>query len=376
MVKFNLEGASAAGRLGKISQWGSKSIEHATPSCMLYLRAGHVPHLTWQVETKWISHLQSPIYQLTLPSLVESKEVIAKFKRGIAAFCAIPNGPLHLATFDPMDELKTGYNEAKTIAIWASGGKVKLGVYEQHEIVKSFGVDSFETLIDYDVPRDVTNKRMSKAMDRTKILNEQTFEYEENLATPVFISLGGGFSAFQRRKCAVDNGMRKEDDEMVAGYSLELHDFWDGGCWDVEELKKLLSETFEPLPKQRLRYVCGPFSPKQVWHLVQLGVDLFDTSYAVKMAEKAKAIRLNDSYATNGDFELMDFTLDQYKDDFTTPYKECQCYTCKNYTRGYLHHLNNTKELLCSILLVIHNVHEYERSFAMLRERISKECST
>lgn len=48
--------------------------------------------------------------------------------------------------------------------------------------------------MDYDLPRDVTNKRMSKAMDRTKVLNEQTFEYGENLAVMLWVlSLNDGF---------------------------------------------------------------------------------------------------------------------------------------------------------------------------------------
>lgn len=69
MVKFVVEGGTAFGRIGRISAWGDVQLDHRTPSCMLYTRAGHIPHLTWQVFNEWLHLLQQPIFQLTLSSL-------------------------------------------------------------------------------------------------------------------------------------------------------------------------------------------------------------------------------------------------------------------------------------------------------------------
>lgn len=69
MVKFVVESGTALGRIGRITSWGDVQLDHRTPSCMLYTRAGHIPHLTWQVFTEWLHLLQQPIFQLTLPSM-------------------------------------------------------------------------------------------------------------------------------------------------------------------------------------------------------------------------------------------------------------------------------------------------------------------
>lgn len=74
MVKFLIECRTSAGRLGQISEWGSFNINeekfhHVTPSFLLYTRLGHIPHLTWDVATKFLKFTQDPILQLTLPSL-------------------------------------------------------------------------------------------------------------------------------------------------------------------------------------------------------------------------------------------------------------------------------------------------------------------
>ncbi|VDN29660.1 unnamed protein product [Cylicostephanus goldi] len=167
---------------------------------MIYLRAGHIPHLTWDVVQNWLKLDQTPIYQLTLPSLIESAKVIEKFG-GAPAFCGMPN----------------------------------------------FLCDSFDTMLDYDTPKGSLNKRMTKAIERTKSFNDFIFREDgDNLEGAVLISLGGGFSDYHRRKCAVDG----------------------------------------PLPPAKLRFVAGVFDPAMVLYLTKLGFDLFDSSYAVKMAEE------------------------------------------------------------------------------------------
>ncbi|KAJ1347567.1 hypothetical protein KIN20_002657 [Parelaphostrongylus tenuis] len=107
-----------------------------------------------------------------------------------------------------------------------------------------------------------------------------------------------------------------------------------------------------------------------VLELSRLGFDLFDSSFAVKMAEEAKALRLADDYTHSSSFDLLDFNDDRYADDFEKLFDSCSCYTCQNYTRMYLRHLTKTKELLGPILLVIHNLTEYQTMFRLIRRSI------
>ncbi|CAI4222900.1 unnamed protein product [Auanema sp. JU1783] len=370
MVKFAVETQGVLGRLGKIEKWGNVSLNHSTPSCMIYLRGGHIPHLTWDVAEKQLKLEQDPIYQMTLPSLVESTSIIDKFGKGVASFCGMPVGAaVHLSTMDPLVEFKKGFNDQKSVAIWTKSGKKSLTVPVQRDILKALKCSSFETLFDYDLAPDAMNKRLSKAIDRTACFVETLFnDQHPQPEGDVILSLGGGFNEYYRRKCAVDISLVKDGD----GFNIDLHDFTEGqGDFSKEDLTKFVKETLDPLPPTKVRFTSGSFNPEMVLFLTKLGVDLFDSSYAIKLAEQAKSFRLADDYPNSSRFSVVDYNDDKHADDFTSPFPDCPCYTCKNYTSGYLHHLNNTKELLCSILLVIHNLTEYQLMFKRIRDTIS-----
>ncbi|CAD6186608.1 unnamed protein product [Caenorhabditis auriculariae] len=245
--------------------------------------------------------------------------------------------------------------------------ELQIDVRMLRSLVNSFECDSFETLVDYDMPRDVTFKKLAKVSDRTVVFCQQLFDQDEVVKGSAIFALGGGFNAFYRRKCSVDIGLRKE----AAGYTVELHAFVGSEEPNLDEIKKILEETFDPLPPGKVRCTSGPFDPKMVKFLVEQGLDLFDSSYAVSLAEKNSAFRLADDYPASSSFVLTNFEDEKYADDFTKPFEDCSCYTCQNYTKGYLQHLVNTKELLASILLVIHNMTEYDRMFQLIRAALS-----
>ncbi len=60
----------------------------------------------------------------------------------------------------------------------------------------------------------------------------------------------------------------------------------------------------------------------------------------------------------------------KHKDDTTTLDAECDCYTCKNYTKSYLHHLDRCNEMLGARLNTIHNLRYYQRLMQGLRDAI------
>lgn len=177
MVKFQIEKKTLLGRLGKIDTWGSVEVNHQTPSFQTYLRAGHIPHLTWEVAENQLKLEQTHIFQMTLPTLVSNAKIIEKFGKGAAKFCGMPAGAaVHLTPFDPLGKLPGGYNDSKSVAIWTANGKVSLDVKMWREIINSFGCGSIETLVDYDTPKDVGQKKLVKAVDRTKTFQEQLFQ--------------------------------------------------------------------------------------------------------------------------------------------------------------------------------------------------------
>ncbi|KAJ1347568.1 hypothetical protein KIN20_002658 [Parelaphostrongylus tenuis] len=203
---------------------------------------------------KWLKLEQTPIYQLTLPSLMESSEIIGKFAKEQQRSVEYQSegGAVHLQIYDPLGEMRSGFNDTKSVAIFTKGGKKMLKPPGYREIIKSFMCDSFDTMVDCDTPRNSLNKRLSKAVERTKSFCDQLFNQGEALEGASLVSLGGGFSDYYRRKFAVDLGLNEKWD----GFSVDLHDFVHGKDVDKKELKKLVEETFVSL-----KFTVSPVPP-------------------------------------------------------------------------------------------------------------------
>ena len=87
-------------------------------------------------------------------------------------------------------------------------------------------------------------------------------------------------------------------------------------------------------------------------------MDIFDSSYALTATKKGCVLTYSsgsptqqDSLSSEIEFEI-DLNETVYSSDFLPPLPNCQCYTCTNFTRAYIHHLLVTNELLAGILLM------------------------
>lgn len=105
------------------------------------------------------------------------------------------------------------------------------------------------------------------------------------------------------------------------------------------------------LPADRARYVMGVGTPWNLLELIRRGVDMFDCILPAKHAQDGMA------YTSRG---VLRFKNQRFAMEFDKPLDpECNCYCCKNYSRGYLRHLFKTKEPLGWTLSTIHNLHFY-----------------
>ncbi|MBI4016758.1 MAG: tRNA guanosine(34) transglycosylase Tgt [Candidatus Aenigmarchaeota archaeon] len=101
------------------------------------------------------------------------------------------------------------------------------------------------------------------------------------------------------------------------------------------------------IDKNKPRYLMGVGSPADMLDAIEKGVDLFDSCYPTKNA------RHNELYTSKGKIDIL---KKQHHDDLKPLDENCECHTCTNYTRSYLHHLAKTKEVLGERLNTIHNV--------------------
>ena len=128
-----------------------------------------------------------------------------------------------------------------------------------------------------------------------------------------------------------------------------------------DEMFKVMRHTAPLLPADQPRYVMGVGKPEDLVEGVRRGVDMFDCVMPTRNARNSHL------FTDTGVLKLRNAanrTYDGPIDD------TCDCYTCKNYSRAYLHHLDKCGEILGATLNTIHNLRHYQRVMEGLRGAI------
>jgi queuine tRNA-ribosyltransferase len=130
-----------------------------------------------------------------------------------------------------------------------------------------------------------------------------------------------------------------------------------------EDMLRILDHTVPRMPADRPRYLMGVGTPEDLVDAVLRGVDMFDCVMPTRNARNGWL------FTRFGDVKLKNA---RYKSDIGALDPECACYTCRNFTRAYLHHLHKVGEILGSRLNTIHNLHFYQVLMAGLRNAIEE----
>lgn len=126
-------------------------------------------------------------------------------------------------------------------------------------------------------------------------------------------------------------------------------------------MQDILSYTVDFIPLEKPRYAMGVGTPDQIVRSVEHGVDMFDTCVPTRYGRNGTA------FTSAGKITI---TNARFTKDFSPLDKNCDCYTCKNYSRAYLRHLCNAKEILGLKLVSYHNVYFYMKLMRDIREAI------
>jgi queuine tRNA-ribosyltransferase len=157
-------------------------------------------------------------------------------------------------------------------------------------------------------------------------------------------------------------GLRAESaDALVA---MELHGYAVGGLAvgePEEERNRMLDFTVPRLPAEKPRYLMGVGRPQDIVEAVCRGIDMFDCVMPTRNA------RNGHYFTASGVVRIRNA---RYASDLAPIDPECTCYTCRNFTRAYLRHLNRCNEILGAVLGTIHNLHHYLGLMAGLRAAI------
>ena len=131
-----------------------------------------------------------------------------------------------------------------------------------------------------------------------------------------------------------------------------------------EDMYKAIDYSVPYLPEDKVRYLMGVGEPIDIIEGVIRGVDIFDCVLPTRIARHGQV------FTRYGKINLNNA---KYKEDFTPIEDSCDCYTCKHYTKAYIRHLLNSKEMLGGRLLSIHNIRFLIRLTEDLKEAIKED---
>lgn len=165
----------------------------------------------------------------------------------------------------------------------------------------------------------------------------------------------------------VQGGMHQDLRQISADALVEMdfHGYAIGGLAVGEpfEVRNEMTEIITPmLPADKPRYLMGVGKPQDLVEGVKRGVDMFDCVMPTRNAR-------NGSLWTN--FGELKIRNARYKRDLKPLDDTCSCYTCANFSRSYLYHLDKTREILGAQLNTIHNVHYYLTLMQEMRDAIA-----
>ena len=128
---------------------------------------------------------------------------------------------------------------------------------------------------------------------------------------------------------------------------------------------KMISDSTKHLPKDKPRYLMGVGTPDYLIEAALAGIDMCDCVLPTRIARNGTAL------TSHGKVVVRNAT---YERDWTQLDPECDCYTCKNYTRAYIRHLVKANEILGVRLLSIHNLRFLTRLMENIRTAIENDC--
>ncbi len=130
-----------------------------------------------------------------------------------------------------------------------------------------------------------------------------------------------------------------------------------------EDMARILAHTAPKLPAHKPRYLMGVGTPEDLVHAVSQGIDMFDCVMPTRNARNGHL------FTRYGDLKIKNAI---HRQDTGPLDPSCDCYTCRNFSRAYLHHLFRAGEILGSMLNTIHNLHYYQVLMAELRAAIEE----
>lgn len=234
-----------------------------------------------------------------------------------------------------------------------NGDKVFMGPEESMQVQRELGSD-IVMIFDECTPYPATEVEAADSMRLSMRWAKRSKDAHGDNPSALFGIVQGGMYPHLR-----DESMQGLEEIGFDGYAI-------GGLSvgePKEEMVKVLDHLAHKMPEDKPRYLMGVGKPEDIVEAVRRGVDMFDCVMPTRNARNGFL------FTSEGVVKIRNAAN---KTD-TRPLDEtCDCYTCQNFSRSYLHHLDKCKEILGAQLNTIHNLHYYQVLMAGLREAIEQ----
>lgn len=248
--------------------------------------------------------------------------------------------------------------EGVTFRSYLDGSKHMLSPEKSMEIQEALGSDIMMAF-DECAPPEADHAYVTKSMALTNRWLKRCKDYhymseDKTERQSLFgIQQGGMFK-----------DLRKESSKFIS--DMDLPGYSIGGL-SVGEPKEVFLDMMDDcpdmLPKEKPRYLMGVGSPDYLFEGVERGIDMFDCVLPTRIARHGLVM------TSHGRVNIKN---KQYERDWGPLDPECDCYTCRNYSRAYLRHLFKSEEILSSMLLSEHNLHFLVNTMKNMREAIKE----
>lgn len=233
-----------------------------------------------------------------------------------------------------------------------NGSKVFLGPEESMQVQRDLGSDIvmiFDECTPYPAGKEVAEKSMELSLRWAKRSREA---HGDNPSALFGIVQGGMFEKL--RDISLEGLMEIGFDGYAIG-GLSVGE-------PKEDMLRILDHLSTRLPLDKPHYLMGVGRPEDLVEAVGRGVDMFDCVMPTRNARNGHL------FVHHGVIKIRN---SRYKTDTGPLDSKCDCYTCRNYTRAYLHHLDRTGEMLGPRLNTLHNLHYYQTLMSGLRDAIA-----
>lgn len=220
------------------------------------------------------------------------------------------------------------------------GKKILLSPETSIEIQQNLGSDimmAFDECIPYPATKEYTKKSIA----RTHRWLKRCIDSWTNPTQSLFGIVQGSTYDQYRKEC-----IEEVCSHDLPGYAIGGVSVGEGPEW----MEKIVAYTAPLMPKNKPRYVMGVGNPEDLFMIWEHGIDMSDCIIPTKFARGGTV------FTNRGKIRI---SHQNYRRDFFPLEPNCDCYTCKNFTRSYIKHLFDSNEILGAILVTTHNIAWY-----------------